>query len=651
MKKKHLLSRILCSGIVSAVLTIAVFFFVHSKNHFMQLVVMAAVFALSFIIGVIPKFRIKRYVFSLISIIAAAGMLSGMLYGIHACYKNVSEYRSPDPGSEMYRDKSVLIVVPHQDDEINIASGVTELFVKNGSDVTLVFTTAGDDFNLGEVRMRESLKAAEYYGIPEKNVVFLGYGSELKDDAPAMYNSAPDMVVKSHIGKNATYGLPEHPAYNEGTLYTSNNMKNDLKKLVLEIRPDIVFSIDCDFHSDHRTASLLLEKAFSELLADGGNYHPLLFKAFAYAPSYYAEDDYYSKNMISSKIKCEYDLVPGINAYKWSERVRFPVSSQTLSRYLTNSSTYKAMELYPSQYLTQKAEGIINGDKIFWQRNTNSLLYTADVKASSCGEEILNDFRIFDFDDVFDPNAEPFDGAWIPADNDTAKKVTFTLKNSTPLSEIWLYDNPSTVDNVLNAVITFDDGTKIETGKLEKNGSATKVVFELRTVKSFSVAITATEGKSAGFTEIEAYNGTQNDNNFVKIMKIINGRDDFVYDYYIDRSGTEEFSLYRYNCTDVEDSAYEISCSNDSCKAVINGGRLTVTCPEGESTQLTVSDVENGVSDTVVISNPRDARIRSLARYIDKQYNRSFSLQGQIDYYYEMKVYVFAKIFGQTRQS
>lgn len=644
-KEKHIFIKVLLSVILSVLLAVCLQITVHFTNPMHQIIFLAAASAVCFIITVIPKFRLKRYIVSFVCILAAAGIACGSFIGIHRYYEKDSVYSSPDSTNDFFKNKKALIIVPHQDDDINTTGGLIDLFRRNESSVYIIFTTNGDSYGLGETRLKESLEVADFYGMPRENVIFLGYANGWKNANEHIYSTGPDYVLESKVGRTATYGIDGHPAYNDGNAYTRNNLKTDLKDAVLEINPDIIFCVDCDFHPDHRMTSLIFEEVMGEILSQKDDFRPLVFKSFAYCTAFYGKFDFYSKNIYSTKVECKNDLVPDINIYRWSERLRLPAASDSMSRYLRTGSTYKALDLYPSQYITKQAQGVINGDKVFWKRNTESILYNAEITATSGDAKLLNNFKLLEINDIKNAKALPFDGTWIPESADTEKKITVKLKDVQNISEIRLYDSPSTEDNILSAEIKFDSGAVIETGALESNGSATVIPCNQQNVSSFEITVKNSEGK-AGLTEIEAYKENPDKDN-IRLMKIINGNDDFVYDYYIDRSGSEEFSLYTYGCAPCRDSDYSIKCDGSSCSASIKNGKIKVSCPKGQKCTLTVTDNKNKVSDTVIISNPKDIALRNLAQKFDRMYNETYSTENQILYYYTIKSEIYRLIFGK----
>ena len=141
-------------------------------------------------------------------------------------------YDFPDvPRDAVYANHDVLVIVPHEDDEVCLLGGVFEAYVRAGSTVRVVFVTNGDSFggDSGQVRIREAIAALSIVGIPEENVIFLGYGDQWRPKRSHIYHADSDEQMTSHGGFQATYSTPSHPAYHNGTPYTRSNLKADLR--------------------------------------------------------------------------------------------------------------------------------------------------------------------------------------------------------------------------------------------------------------------------------------------------------------------------------------------------------------------------------------------------------------------------------------
>ena len=117
---------------------------------------------------------------------------------------------------------------------------------------------------------------------------------------------------------------------NNHSLFNYNNFVQDITDLIKYEKSDVIFTIDFDSHPDHRALSLAFEKAMGIILNSNHNYHPLVYKSFAYPTSYFGVDDFHSKNIKSTSFKTEDNSQFKMQNpyYNLSERVRFQVSKK-----------------------------------------------------------------------------------------------------------------------------------------------------------------------------------------------------------------------------------------------------------------------------------------------------------------------------------
>lgn len=502
--------------------------------------------------------------------------------------------------ASLYAGKKVMLIVPHQDDDMNVASGVLEQYVRYGSEIYVVFVTNGDYWNIAQVRLTEAIRALQSIGIPEDHVIFLGYADGWAPDAPHIYNAPANAVCKSRNGYTATYALKSHPAWTEGNPYTAENLIGDMQSVILAHRPDTILCTDFDFHVEHKATTLAFEKAIGRILKQEPNYRPVVLKSFAYCTAWTALKDFPALNLLSTNDPG--NQLPG--TYRWADRIRFPVDGSKLSRSLLQSELYTPISLYQSQRAGIAAGAIINGDKVFWQRRTDSLLMHAQIHVSSGNGEKLNDFMLLDSDNLSDDTHQPFDGVWIPDSDDAEKTVRVTFASPVDIAELVLYDSPSPNDNILNARVSFDNGYRFDTGALNRCGSASSFPVRQNGVRSFTIELTETEGERAGLSEIEAF--SQAGSGQFSYIKLMNLGGHFVYDYIIDESGTEAFQLYTFGDADsLSPQTYQVLCDHPGCSAIISEQKLFIHCPVGAACGVTVTSLANGsVSDSVFIRNP-----------------------------------------------
>lgn len=573
------------------------------QEQSLTLVKFSAVFAALFAVFLVllrKSSRIWRTVVTafslLIWIVSAAGWFAWNTAA------NAMQYVAVDSGKEeLYGGQRIMLLVPHQDDDINVLGGVVEEYGKYGSEVYVVFSTNGDYYGLSEVRYREAVNALSIMGVPEDHVLFLGYGDQWNADGPHLYNAQPGVVVESVFGSTETYGTPWHPAYREGNAYTMDNFLGDLESVILEYKPDVLYCVDYDYNIDHKALMLSFEKVMGRILNSDGTYRPLVYKGYAYNTAWEAEWDFYGENLRSTQNVFEEPYMQQPAIYRWEDRVRLPVHAEALSRSAVRSAAHEALAAYASQNAGLHAPRIINSDKVFWLRDTNSLCYGADIQTSSGTAERLNDFMLLDNTDLKDGSHMPYDGVWIPAQEDMEKTVSVIFGDQKTVNAIVLYDHPDPTKNVLNAEIVLDSGTSLQTGPLEPDGAATQIQVGGEVVTSFTVRLLETEG-DAGLTEVEAYEIRAIAPAFVKLM---DEAENFVYDYWITAEGYQQFGLYvSGDLPAASEEAYALSCDNEKCTAKWSGDRILVNCPAGESCTITVMSQDGTVSDAVFVQNP-----------------------------------------------
>jgi len=196
--------------------------------------------------------------------------------------------------------KKLLLVVPHQDDEIFVGGGLLRIFAKSKDyEIYVVFTTNGDFFpEEGEIRLKESLRVlTKLYVIPEKNIFFLGYGDGWQG-SKHLYNLQGTQRAASICGRRETYGITEHGDYRwiksgRHSVYCRDNFKADMKELMSDIMADIIIAVDYDKHPDHKAASLMAEECIGELLKEIPDYRPIVLKRYAYDGVWKGKADFF----------------------------------------------------------------------------------------------------------------------------------------------------------------------------------------------------------------------------------------------------------------------------------------------------------------------------------------------------------------------
>lgn len=436
-----------------------------------------------------------------------------------------------------FKNKKVMVIVPHEDDDLLISGQVLPSMYKNGADVRVVFATNGDKSVSAYTRQSEACNALEKLGIPREKVIFLGY-----PDGTQLYVGKKAYSFSS--GWDHTYagkGFKDYHFDRFGThaQYTAENMVDDIESVILEYRPDYILAIDFDTHTDHRGVSISFEKAMERILKKESGYTPKVLKCFGYSLAWKSKPDFYALNIKSTVMQDrEKNNDPSyetdVPQYRWSSRVRLPIDKKSLSHSILRCSEYKALSEHLSQYAYCYSERIINGDSVYWNRRTDSLTYNADISVSSGDASLLNDFRLIGVGNrTAGPNVKLENCVSRFDKSDAQKTVTVKFDSPKTVSCVSLYDNFGLNSNILGGVITFSDGSKVEVPALNADGSETRVVFEPKhNITSFTFKVTEYEGV-AGLDEIEAFENADYDMGF-SLIKLKNAdTDDYIYNYLI----------------------------------------------------------------------------------------------------------------------
>lgn len=516
----------------------------------------------------------------------------------------------PEPVFEVqtpfFSQKNVMVLVPHQDDEVCLAGGILEQYTKAGSRVWLVYATNGDYHGLAEERSREALAAAEVMGIPPEHVLYLGYGNQWvpQGDAKHLYFAGDgDSVWTSHFGKTATYGTEAIAPWRESA-YTRSNFLRDLTDLILELRPDVIFCNDYDPHHDHMALDLFFEEALGAILKAYPDYRPTVYKGLCYGTGWYAEADFAgAENLRACRLPVwEYWDRLGI-AYSWSARVRLPMGAENLSPILSENSVFRALSCFESQDGVSHAAQVLSGDKVFFRRRTDNLLYCAVFHDGQEQVTVLNDFKLKDSEDF---------SSLVNSGCHVAQVITVQLPEPVQMNEVRIHTDPEPGSS-FGGYLRFDDGTQVP---FSLHGTEGVISFPERPVSGFALHITDMQPAAPRLTEIEAFLTRPEQ---PQLLMAVDEHDDFVYDYRIESGDTAHLRLYAYPLGSVTSWA-DVKISGEespgcSWELEENGAFLRVTCPPEGRAVLTVTWSDQ-VRTTFTVSNPTPAERRAL---LDRQ--------------------------------
>lgn len=442
-------------------------------------------------------------------------------------------YRKIFPGN------TILVFIPHEDDEINVAGATIYGARKEGFRVIVVFATNGDRSFLAETRIGEAEKALEELGVPEEDIIILGYPDGGLDAArsPYVHGTEASLTVD---GRSETYGISGKPEFcmahfGHHRKYTKDGFLKDVENLILAYTPDTIIGVDFDTHPDHRMCSMALEISLGHILNRPGNtYYPLVLKEFAYNTGFESVKDFYAPHLYSTTLNRKRLLDDSYETdnppYRWEERLRLPVMPPCREPLMSNNVIYHALCWHVSQRAFLKAAQIINGDQLFWLRRSNNLAMQGKTEVSSGNGEALHDFRMLSTADISVKKPVLDDVLWTPEGNDQSRWCKVTFAKPCRIEEVKLYGNIEKGSRILNGRLTFSNGYTCETGPMPLNGQANTISFPPQDCVSWiRFKMLKTEGNRPGLTEWEIFEKKELPFKLLKIL--VNNH--FAYDWTI----------------------------------------------------------------------------------------------------------------------
>jgi LmbE family N-acetylglucosaminyl deacetylase len=202
--------------------------------------------------------------------------------GLLAAYAQLDEAVLPEG--------SLMIIAPHPDDETLATGGIIAEAVRDGREVRVVFVTLGDAFiwsplhslggylhdgkgyrELGEIRMQEALEATRILGVPDGNVIFLGF-----PDGGLIKLLTENYLMRYQSPTTRATTVPYANTYRLEAPYTGYALERLLEDILQTFKPDIVIGPGLtDRHPDHAATAFFIAR-LSVFLPDTQFYYNLV---------------------------------------------------------------------------------------------------------------------------------------------------------------------------------------------------------------------------------------------------------------------------------------------------------------------------------------------------------------------------------------
>lgn len=449
----------------------------------------------------------------------------------------------------LFHGNTLMVMIPHEDDEINIAGSLICGAREEGMQVICVFVTNGDYQYIPDVRIREAVRALAVLGVPKDDIVFLGYPDGGGHGEYSVFMHGQKEPIQAH-GRTETCGgegFPEFCAKESGVHheYLWENLLKDLEAVILKYLPDGIAAIDWDTHPDHRMCSLAFDQVMGKILNERASvWQPVVLKAFAYATAFEGLKDFYRVNLPSTKInpgKVLQEGRPDNPNFSWDRRIRLPVPESCRTQDLGKNKIFHALTCHMSQKAMRRAEQIINGDQIFWEKRTQNLCFLGKVSVSSGDGRYLHDFCMMNTDDIVNRETVYSEYLWDPDQEDRKPWCRCEFETPQDIGASVFYGNIGNEGRILEGRLTFSTGYQVSVGALPENGDELYAEFPVQKgVNWVQFDILKREGPHAGLSEWELLASEDEDMPLLKIC----AADDFAYEWIVESGKPTEINAY-----------------------------------------------------------------------------------------------------------
>lgn len=405
--------------------------------------------------------------------------------------------------------KNALIIVPHPDDEINLASGLFEDLVRNDVYTTVVICSNGDYIpSYARDRYKEAYRVKNIFKYDE--LIFLGYGDDYI--GTHIYEAKNDIPAISYCKRSSTYSTGNvseycYKRYHIHHTYTRDNLKKDISSIISEKKADFILCVDVDAHPDHRAVSLLFDECMGEILKENIDYHPIILKGFAYMGVWRGAYDLflYSERSMQPCFQDGLNNTKLARPYDWNARIRIKAPLNNTSLFLWKNKLFKALWANKSQcrYTMSFFPRIANSDVCFWYRSPYNIALHSKIQTSSGNPSYLNDFLLVCPSNIRAKGDSFFESSipWRSEDGDVCPSIKLEFDVFRNVSIIKIYQHEKS--QIVSLKVSSDNGYS-EVFKCD-NSCVIELHTSLPRTKDLLLSINEFQGECVAIEEIECY--------------------------------------------------------------------------------------------------------------------------------------------------
>jgi LmbE family N-acetylglucosaminyl deacetylase len=311
-----------------------------------------------------------------------------------------------------------MVIAPHPDDDVLIASGIVSHANARGDEVKIIFMTNGDVHGVTDGLRRQNEAVAGqvlFLGTVENDLIFLGYPDGGLQPMCANYLS----LTSSYLGSNGrieTYGARglgrvDYHTYRTGApaLYNRPNIIGDLQSVIASYLPDHILTLSqYDRHADHSTTNQLVKLATSAVMAAQPDYQPTLHTTIVWLDNS-SLPPAWPQPANPTTYHVTAPNFPAALSWQRRESIDVPVAMQ--APMLSINAKYHAIDQHQAGAQTYLGR-FIHKDEIFWAERLGSGPLPLHIDAGFDQTAPINTTVRLNGTASFDPSGEELTYQW-----------------------------------------------------------------------------------------------------------------------------------------------------------------------------------------------------------------------------------------------
>jgi len=353
--------------------------------------------------------KIFKWFLSIFTVGLLITIIIVLIFPLHTSPPNLSNF------PELSKNDRILVVAPHEDDEILGTGGLLQKASNLGLPIKVIFLTNGDanefafinyrrrpwltptiNRNMGQIRQTESSTILNQLGIPKNNIVFLGYPDR---GTLAIWQNYWQTKKPFYNLVTNTTSVPYANTVGYQKPYTAKSIYNDLKNQITDFKPTKIFVTGpADKHPDHQAAYLFTKLVMltnQQTLSQSQLFTYLVHYGFWPEPQGKHLSGWINlpKKLLTQK---KYWLSLGLNDQQVQNKFNYiaQYKTQTADNYFDLISYAKKNELFCTDFaeeLNQENSNNQSTEDIVFNQNSNGLKIVINQNT------IINQITTYDF--------------------------------------------------------------------------------------------------------------------------------------------------------------------------------------------------------------------------------------------------------------